>query len=270
MPWRSLVLRETDPQPSLWEALLPEQVRRLPAELARIDAYLDDECFVAPWRALFDQRLGCPSVPVESLLRLLYLKHRYQLGYESLCREVADSISWRRFCRIGLDRPVPHPTTLVKLVRRAGPNTVGQLNSALLGKLREDKLLRVRKLRVDTTVVEADIDHPPTPTCWRRPSASWVGSSGGTRAVARPPAPGSGTGRGRRGGGSSRSPGPCGGGPGRRQRRLIGSPPRSPPSPGRRSGRPSGSPTPPAARGVPGPPTATLGGWSGGWTRRPR
>jgi hypothetical protein len=195
---------------------------------------------------------------------------RYQLGYESLCREVADSISWRRFCRIGLDRPVPHPTTLVKLVRRAGPNTVGQLNSALLGKLREDKLLRVRKLRVDTTVVEADIDHPPTPTCWRRPSASWVGSSGGSRAVARPPAPGSGTGRGRRGGGSSRSPGPCGGGPGRRQRRLIGSPPRSPPSPGRRSGRPSGSPTPPAARGVPGPPTATLGGWSGGWTRRPR
>jgi IS5 family transposase len=65
------------------------------------------------------RRLGRPSVPVESL-RLLYLKHRYQLGYESLCREVADSISWRRFCRIGLDRPVPHPTTLVKLVRRAG------------------------------------------------------------------------------------------------------------------------------------------------------
>jgi IS5 family transposase len=82
------------------------------------------------------------------------------LGYESLCREVADSISWRRFCRILLDRSVPHPTTLVKLVRRAGPNTVEQLNSALLGKLREDRLLRVRKLRVDTTVVEADIDHP--------------------------------------------------------------------------------------------------------------
>jgi hypothetical protein len=46
------------------------------------------------------------------------------LGYERLCREVADSISWRRFCRIGLDRPVPHPTTLVKLVvapARGGP-----------------------------------------------------------------------------------------------------------------------------------------------------
>jgi IS5 family transposase len=156
------VLRETDPQASLtlWEALLPEQARRLPAELAAVDAYLDDERFLAPWRALFDRRLGRPSVPVDTLLRLLYLKHRYGLGYESLCREVSDSIGWRRFCRIGLDRPVPHPTTLIKLVRRAGPDVIEQLNAALVAKLAADKLLRARKLRVDTTVVEADIDYP--------------------------------------------------------------------------------------------------------------
>jgi IS5 family transposase len=154
------VLRESDPQPSLWEALLPEELKQLSAELAQVDAYLDDERFVAPWRALFDRRLGRPSVPVDTLLRLLYLKHRYQLGYESLCREVADSIGWRRFCRIGLDRPVPHPTTLVKLVRRAGPEVIEQLNAALVDKLARDKLLRARKLRVDTTVVEADIDYP--------------------------------------------------------------------------------------------------------------
>jgi transposase, IS5 family len=154
------VLRESDPQPSLWEALLPEELKHLPAELARVDAYLDDERLVAPWRALFDRQLGRPSVPVDTLLRLLYLKHRYGLGYERLCREVSDSISWRRLCRIGLERPVPHPTTLVKLVRRAGPEVVGQRNAALLDKLATDRLLRGRKLRVDTTVVEADIDYP--------------------------------------------------------------------------------------------------------------
>jgi IS5 family transposase len=154
------VLRETDPQTTLWELLLPEQAKRLPAELALVDAYLDDERFLAPWRALFSARLGRPSVPIDTLLRLLYLKHRYGLGYESLCREVADSLSWRRFCRIGLDRPVPHPTTLVKLVRRAGPEVTEQLNVALLAKLAGGKLLRGRKLRVDTTVVEADIDYP--------------------------------------------------------------------------------------------------------------
>jgi len=154
------VLRETDPQTTLWEALLPEEAKRLPAELVQVDGYLDDERFIAPWRALFSARLGRPSVPVDTLLRLLYLKHRYGLGYESLCREVADSISWRRFCRIGLDRPVPHPTTLVKLVGRAGPEVIEQLNAALLAKLAQGKLLRARKLRVDTTVVEADIDYP--------------------------------------------------------------------------------------------------------------
>jgi IS5 family transposase len=154
------VLRETDPQTTIWDALLPEEAKRLPVELAQIDAYLDDERFIAPWRALFSARLGRPSVPIDTLLRLLYLKHRYGLGYESLCREVSDSLGWRRFCRIPLDRPVPHPTTLVKLVRRAGPEVVEQLNAALVAKLAQGKLLRGRKLRVDTTVVEADIDYP--------------------------------------------------------------------------------------------------------------
>jgi transposase, IS5 family len=106
------------------------------------------------------------------------LQHRDQLGDESLCREVADSISWRRFGRIGLDRPVPHPTTLVKLVRRAGPESIAQLNSALLDKLAQDKLLRGRKLRADTTVVEADIDYPPMPGCWpMRWQAGWAGAA---------------------------------------------------------------------------------------------
>ena len=109
---------------------------------------------------MFSARLGRPSVPVPTLLRLLYLKHRYQLGYESLCKEVGDSIAWRRFCRIPLDQPVPHPTTLSKLVGRAGPQVIDQLNHALLAKLAAGKLLRARKLRVDTTVVEADIDYP--------------------------------------------------------------------------------------------------------------
>jgi hypothetical protein len=34
-----MVLRETDPQVALWEALLPEQAKRLPAELQAVDAY---------------------------------------------------------------------------------------------------------------------------------------------------------------------------------------------------------------------------------------
>src|SRR6266704_6257324 len=154
------LLRVTTPPLATWDELLPDQAKRLPDELARIDAYLDDERFTAPWHAHFAARLGRPSIPIPTLLRLLYLKHRYQLGYETLCKEVSDSISWRRFCRIPLDQPTPHPTTLSKLVRRCGPDTIAALNTALLAKLAADKLLRARKLRIDTTVVEADIDYP--------------------------------------------------------------------------------------------------------------
>jgi IS5 family transposase len=69
--------------------------------LTRVDALLDDERFFAPFRAYFDTTFGRPSIPVETYLRLMFLKVRYRLGYESLCADVTDSIGWRLFCRIG-------------------------------------------------------------------------------------------------------------------------------------------------------------------------
>jgi IS5 family transposase len=90
----------------------------------------------------------------------LFLKFRYRLGYESLCREVTDSITWRRFCRIPLDGQVPHPTTLMKLTTRCGEAAVAGCNEALLAKAAQAKLLRTTRLRADTTVVCADVAYP--------------------------------------------------------------------------------------------------------------
>ena len=99
----AIVLRTFNDRPAtLWESVLPEECRRLPAELEAVDALLDDERFFAPYRAFFDPVLGRPSIPIETYLRMMFLKFRYRLGFETLCREVTDSLSWRRFCRIGL------------------------------------------------------------------------------------------------------------------------------------------------------------------------
>jgi IS5 family transposase len=144
----------------LWESVLPDELLRLPAELARVDALMDDERFFVPFRAYFDATFGRPSVPVETYLRLMFLKVRYRLGYESLCAEVADSIAWRLFCRIGIDGRVPHPTTLMKITTRCGSEVIEQLNEALLAKANEAKLLRVGKVRADTTVVSANVERP--------------------------------------------------------------------------------------------------------------
>jgi hypothetical protein len=69
-----------------------------------------------PYR-FFDARLGRPSVPIETYLWLMFLKYRYRLGFEPLCPEVSDSITWQRFTRVPLGGRVPHPTTLMKIDR---------------------------------------------------------------------------------------------------------------------------------------------------------
>lgn len=145
---------------SLWEAVLPPEVLRLPEQLARVDALLDDPVFFVPFVPFFDPRVGRPSTPMETYLRMMFLKFRYHLGYESLCREVSDSITWRRFCRIPIDGNVPHPTTLMKLTTRCGVAAVDGCNEALLAKAARAKLLRTTRLRADTTVVPADVAYP--------------------------------------------------------------------------------------------------------------
>jgi hypothetical protein len=145
---------------SLWEAVLPEELLRLPDELARVDALLDDEAFFGPFEGFFDPRIGRPSTPMETYLRLMFLKFRYRLGYETLCREVSDSFTWRRFCRIPFDGAVPHPTTLMKLTTRCGSTAVNGLNRALLAKAVEAKVVRTGRVRADTTVVPANVAYP--------------------------------------------------------------------------------------------------------------
>jgi len=55
-PWaegiEAIVFRTVGNQPSLFESALPEQLLRLPDELGRIDALLDDPAFFAPFVAV--------------------------------------------------------------------------------------------------------------------------------------------------------------------------------------------------------------------------
>ena len=154
------MLRTVNDQPTLWEAILPSELLVLPGELARVDALLDDPVFFAPFVPFFDARIGRPSIPVETYLRLMFLKFRYRLGFESLCREVADSISWQRFCRIPLGMRVPHPDDVDEDHHPLRGRRGAGLNEALLAKAVAGKLLRTDKVRADTTVVDADVAYP--------------------------------------------------------------------------------------------------------------
>jgi IS5 family transposase len=154
------VLVTRNVQPSLWDSVLPDEVRRLSPLLAQVDRWLDDEAFFAPFRPHFSTLLGRPSIPMETYLRMMFLKYQYRLGYESLCREVGDSISWRIFCRLNLDDSVPAPSTLSKITTRCGEDAVLGLNEALLARADAAKLVKTGKVRADTTVVSANVEYP--------------------------------------------------------------------------------------------------------------
>ncbi len=95
----------------------------------------------------------------------MFLKYRFGLGYERLCSEVTDSISWRRFCRIELEVTVPDESTIRKLTRRCGPELIEALNQELLTAAAQRGEVHVERVRADTTVVEADIKYPTDSGC---------------------------------------------------------------------------------------------------------
>jgi hypothetical protein len=57
-----------------WESRLPPELLRLPEELARVDALLDDPAFFVPFAPRFHPVLGRPAAPVECYLRLMFGK----------------------------------------------------------------------------------------------------------------------------------------------------------------------------------------------------
>jgi len=165
------MLRLLADQPEcLWEDVLPLEVRELPDDLAALDVLLCDRELLAPlverWRQEFREtgRLvlseGRPTIAMETYVRLMVLKARYRWGYRTLVAEVSDSIHLRRFCRIALIERVPDESTVRKLTRRIGAETVSELTRALIDAAVRQKRFRPRAVRIDSTVIEADVKYP--------------------------------------------------------------------------------------------------------------
>ena len=154
----------------LWDDALPVEVKELPEDLAGLDGLLSDHELLWPiverWRQEFrgTGRLvlteGRPTIAMETYIRMMVLKQRYRWGYRTLVAEVSDSIHLRRFCRISLTERVPDESTVRKLTRRIGAETVSELTRGLIVKATREKRFRPRAVRIDSTVIEADVRYP--------------------------------------------------------------------------------------------------------------
>ena len=147
----------------LWDEVLPIEARELPEDLARLDRVLSDPVLLEPITAAWEQSArerGRPSISMESFVRLMIIKQRTGWGYETLVREVSDSLHLRRFCLIAIDQRVPEESTVRKLARRLGAEVVAEITRIVIEKAQRETRFRARAARIDSTVVEADIRYP--------------------------------------------------------------------------------------------------------------
>lgn len=151
---------------TLFDLGLPVEVAELPADLAALDRLLDDPALLVPVEAAWAEsakRFGRPSMPIDRFVRLMVIKARSGWGYETLVREVSDSLHLRRFCRIALTERVPDESTVRKLVRRLGPDVIEEITMVVIKRATEqgaERRFQARAARIDSTVVEADIRYP--------------------------------------------------------------------------------------------------------------
>ena len=90
----------------------------------------------------------------------MVIKQRTGWGYETLVREVSDSLHLRRFCLIAIDQRVPDESTVRKLARRLGAEVVKEITRMVVEKAQRETRFTARAARIDSTVVEADIRYP--------------------------------------------------------------------------------------------------------------
>jgi IS5 family transposase len=144
---------------------IPGLTIKMNPELAAIDRVLDDDELFCMIRNDLSQRYpktltaGRKSTPVEVVLRMLAIKHLYDLSYEQTVLQVADSLVLRQFCRVYL-QAAPDQSTLCRWANLIQPQTLQAFNQRVMNLAIDNKLTHGRKLRMDGTVVETTIHYP--------------------------------------------------------------------------------------------------------------
>jgi transposase, IS5 family len=145
---------------SFGDGFIDRSLYELDEELRKIDELLCQSTLLKPFEEVFDESLGRPGTPVGIYLRMMYLKFRWGLSYEEVEKEVRERLPWRYFCRLSLMDPIPDATTLIKLNQRFGEDRITGLNQHLVKQLLKTRSIKPRRIRIDSTTLEAHISYP--------------------------------------------------------------------------------------------------------------
>lgn len=104
---------------------------------------------------------GRPGLTAEQTLRALVVKQMNGFSYVELAFHLADSRTYRGFCRFpAFSNTSPSDTALQSSIRRLQPDTLEAISRLVVGTAKEDGIEDGRKVRVDCTVTETNIHAP--------------------------------------------------------------------------------------------------------------
>jgi len=151
------------PQLHFGEGLIAEEVSDLREEwMKHADQVLEDEQLVAAvYEALARRspKSRTRGTPAEVVLRLLLLKHIRNWSYQVLEREVRANLVYRDFTRVGAGK-APDAKTMGRWGLALGPEGVEKIHERVVEIAQENQVIKGRKMRLDTTVVETNIHYP--------------------------------------------------------------------------------------------------------------
>jgi len=102
---------------------------------------------------------GARGMTAEQVLRCALIKQTHQFSYQKLAFHLADSQSFRIFCRLPYGF-TPSKSTLQENISRIEASTWQALNRVLVRWADEKGLEKGRKIRVDATGVQSNIRYP--------------------------------------------------------------------------------------------------------------
>jgi IS5 family transposase len=107
-----------------------------------------------------DAAKGRDGMAAEQVLRAGVLKQHTGASYERLAFGLADSSTYRAFCRLAFDKKPPTKSALQKNVKRVKPETWEAISRLLIKKAQHLGVEKGDRVRTDCMVIESNIHHP--------------------------------------------------------------------------------------------------------------
>ena len=139
-------------------------------ELLRIGRILDENPIISEmvWQDLtshvHDQDSGAHGMSAEQVLRAAIIKQMEGFSYEELAFHLLDSSCYRNFCRFGFTHEGFGKSALCAAIKAISTRTWEAINRILVTYAEDAEIEKGREVRMDSTVVSANIHEPSDST----------------------------------------------------------------------------------------------------------